>query len=121
MNEKLKLARMQAAAALERDNREDVIQKIYEEACEKLDEETAAEYARKLRNRLLAASDEKMALDKMLPPAPTGTTFTAWLQWLRDLAHAASNAWATYRKNLRDLPTQPGFPFRIEWPQKPED
>ena len=113
MNEKLELARIKATAALVRDNQEDVIQKIYKEACEKLDEETAAEYARKLRNRLLAASDEKMALDKMLPPAPADTTFTAWLQWLRDLANVSSNAWATYRKNLRDLPAQPGFPFHI--------
>ena len=121
MNEKLELARMRATVALVKDNQEDVIQRIYEEACEKLDEETAAEYARKLRNRLLAASDDKMVLDKALSPAPTETTFTAWLQWLRDFANVAVNPWAIYRKSLRDLPEQPGFPFHIEWPQKPED
>lgn len=28
-------------------------------------------------------------------------------------------AWTTYRQALRDLPTQPGFPHTITWPQKP--
>lgn len=28
--------------------------------------------------------------------------------------------WAAYRQALRDLTSQPGFPFIITWPQKPE-
>lgn len=28
-------------------------------------------------------------------------------------------AWAAYRKALREVPTQPGFPAEINWPKKP--
>jgi hypothetical protein len=27
---------------------------------------------------------------------------------------------ATYRQALRDVTAQPGFPFAVEWPTKPE-
>jgi len=29
-------------------------------------------------------------------------------------------AWATYRQALRDVPTQAGFPWEVQWPQQPE-
>lgn len=29
-------------------------------------------------------------------------------------------AWMAYRQVLRDLPDQPGFPFEVEWPERPE-
>lgn len=29
-------------------------------------------------------------------------------------------AWATYRQALRDVPSQAGFPYDINWPSKPE-
>jgi hypothetical protein len=28
--------------------------------------------------------------------------------------------WATYRQALRDVPTQAGFPWNVQWPTKPE-
>lgn len=28
-------------------------------------------------------------------------------------------AWATYRQSLRDIPSQPGFPWEVVWPVKP--
>jgi hypothetical protein len=28
-------------------------------------------------------------------------------------------AWSTYRQALRDVPTQEGFPWTVEWPEKP--
>lgn len=28
-------------------------------------------------------------------------------------------AWASYRQALRDVPSQPGFPWDVVWPQKP--
>lgn len=28
-------------------------------------------------------------------------------------------AWAAYRQALRDIPSQPGFPTTIDWPQEP--
>ena len=76
--------------------------------------------ARKIRNNLLATSDKECTLDKMLPPAPEGSTFTAWLGWLKELAAVAVNEWGVYRQNLRDLTAQEGFPFSIEWPTPPD-
>lgn len=32
---------------------------------------------------------------------------------------ADKQAWATYRQALRDVPTQAGFPWSVEWPVKP--
>ena len=29
-------------------------------------------------------------------------------------------AWATYRQALRDVPTQAGFPWEVQWPTQPE-
>lgn len=29
------------------------------------------------------------------------------------------DAWATYRQALRDVPAQAGFPWNIDWPEKP--
>jgi hypothetical protein len=29
-------------------------------------------------------------------------------------------AWAAYRQELRDVPNQPGFPWDVQWPAKPE-
>ena len=29
-------------------------------------------------------------------------------------------AWATYRQALRDLPSQPGFPWSVTWPTEPQ-
>jgi hypothetical protein len=29
-------------------------------------------------------------------------------------------AWAGYRQSLRDVPSQPGFPWSVVWPTKPE-
>jgi hypothetical protein len=32
---------------------------------------------------------------------------------------ADKTAWATYRQALRNVPTQAGFPWTIEWPEAP--
>lgn len=29
-------------------------------------------------------------------------------------------AWATYRQALRDVPSQAGFPWDVQWPTQPE-
>lgn len=29
------------------------------------------------------------------------------------------SAWATYRQALRDITSQSGFPFNVQWPQEP--
>jgi len=35
------------------------------------------------------------------------------------LSNDAQQAWATYRQQLRDIPTQAGFPGTINWPTAP--
>jgi hypothetical protein len=75
----------------------DVIQKT----AEQLEEETnkEAEAIRNSRNKKLAFSD--------------------WTQ-LDDSPGTKKLEWATYRQELRDLPTQAGFPWQVDWPTAPE-
>jgi hypothetical protein len=42
-----------------------------------------------------------------------------WTQ-MPDYNGANKASWATYRQALRDVPTQSGFPWAIQWPTKPE-
>jgi hypothetical protein len=35
------------------------------------------------------------------------------------LSDSQKALWATYRTALRNVPTQPGFPYEINWPTKP--
>lgn len=59
--------------------------------------EKQAEDIRKQRDTLLAKSD--------------------WTQ-LPD-AQVNKTAWATYRQQLKDLPSQSGFPLNVQWPEPP--
>jgi hypothetical protein len=58
-----------------------------------------ADINRQERNRLLQASDYRMVSD-----APWDTA-----------------EWATYRQQLRDLPSTEGFPHSITWPTEPSN
>lgn len=97
----------------------DVLQARYAKACEEQNAEDAAMFARKIRNKLLEASDNRLALDRLGLIAPSGSTFTAWLSFLKALGNVLTGAWAKYRQDLRDLTDQPGFPFNIEFPTEP--
>ncbi|MBQ6480393.1 MAG: hypothetical protein IJI45_04665 [Anaerolineaceae bacterium] len=68
---------------------------------------------------MLADSDASMALDRLGLIVPSGSTFTAWLSFLRGLGLVLTGKIALYRQALRDIPQQPGFPYDIEWPEKP--
>lgn len=48
-------------------------------------------------------------------------SFLAQSDWtqLPDVPLATKGAWATYRQALRDITTQAGFPYSINWPTKP--
>ena len=63
-------------------------------------DERQAVQIRMERNFKLAASDWTQIADA--PIAPTDKT-----------------AWATYRQALRDISSQPGFPWTVEWPSAP--
>ena len=88
-------------------------------AISQMDTETAAKIARDIRNRLLEKSDAQVALDRLGLKAPTETSFSAWITFLRTLGEALSGEWAKYRQALRDLPEQEGFPLNIQWPIAP--
>ena len=63
-----------------------------------ISDEDLAFLARKQRNMLLQQSD--------------------WTQ-SRDVTLSNDADWKTYRKALRDVPTQSGFPKKITWPTAP--
>lgn len=44
---------------------------------------------------------------------------TDWTQ-VKDVPDLVSSTWAAYRQDLRDLPSQSGFPHNVTWPNKPE-
>ena len=120
-NESQRLARCEAICENLRTQMDDVVDALYAQACEERNEELAADLIRRKRNRLLTESDAHVCLDRCLPDAPTGKTFTAWLEWLKALANIAKNNWAKYRQALRDIPQQEGFPFNVTFPDKPEE
>ena len=72
----------------------------------------------------MTESDAAMALDRMGLELPDSITTTTMLKVFKSLVEVLKNAvsgdWAKYRQALRDIPNQPGFPFEIEWPKKPE-
>lgn len=95
-NEQLRLARMEAMCAQLRAEMDDVQMTAYEAAVQAQDEDRAAELARLIRNKMLAASDKYASVDR-----PT------------------DEAWITYRQALRDLPDQEGFPLNVTFPTAP--
>lgn len=99
----------------------DGLRTAYAEAVQAEDSEAAAVFARRIRNELLKQSDAELSLDRMGLEIPTGTSFTAWLGFFKQLGSALTGDWATYRQELRDLPEQEGFPLNIEFPTKPEE
>lgn len=66
------------------------------EACTALDEQQASS-VRITRNARLADCDWTQVADSPVDKA----------------------AWATYRQSLRDITSQPGFPWEITWPTSP--
>ena len=78
----------------------------------------AAAEIRAIRDKLLAESDKEMMLDRMGLEAPTGVSFSAWLEFLKKIGSALSGDLAKYRQELRDIPQQEGFPYCVVFPTK---
>ena len=115
-----RLAQAEAMAAAQKAETMEVLQAAYKRACEELNEEDAAAFARKIRDKLLNETDSRVALDHFNISVPSGTSFTAWLSFLKSLGEIITGAWAIYRQALRDLPEQEGFPFNVTFPAPPE-
>lgn len=115
-----RIALAEAMAAAQKAETMEVLQAAYKRACEELNEEDAAAFARKIRDKLLNETDSRVALDRFNISVPSGTSFTAWLSFLKSLGEIITGAWAIYRQALRDLPEQEGFPFNVTFPAPPE-
>jgi hypothetical protein len=114
-NEPMRLARMEAICNKIRSEMDDVMLSAYVRAVDEKDEVRAAEMARKIRNRMLDKSDAEMSLDRIGLDTSSTTSF------LTSLKNIFDNQWAKYRQHLRDITTQEGFPFDIDWGVAPGD
>lgn len=93
---------------------------LWLQKAKEIDYNNAAAKVRAERDKLLAESDKVMCLDCLGLSAPEGSTFSAWLSFLKSLGNALSGEWAEYRQALRDIPEQTGFPYDVKFPEKPE-
>lgn len=108
-----RLARAEAMTNSIRADSLEVLNTAYRNAVKSEDAETAAELARKIRNRLLDSSDKEMTLDRLELDASTPTKF------ISSIAKIFNGEWAKYRQALRDIPQQQGFPFDVKFPAPP--
>ena len=113
-NDQIRLARMEAVCNQIKSEMEDVMQRAYDRAVADNDADRASEIARKIRNRMLDKSDAQMSLDRIGLDTSSTTSFLA------SLKHIFNNEWAVYRQHLRDIPSQKGFPFNIDWGVAPD-
>ena len=74
---------------------------------------TAVEHEANYKARKDAEQADQVRIDRNKRLAETD-----WTQ-LAD-STADKEAWATYRQALRDVPTQAGFPWNVQWPEQPE-
>lgn len=104
----------------------ETLQGAYDRACTDQDEESAAQFARLIRNKLLADSDKHDTVDQMfkfdLPDSITMTNIIAAVKAIiTGIKAIGTNAWSVYRQHLRDIPEQAGFPFNIDWGTPPDE
>ena len=109
-----RVARTEAMANAQRAESEEALRGGYQRACEAKNEEEAAEFARRLRNKLLDSSDKQMSLDRLSLDTASATKFITSLKTI------FTGDWAKYRQSLRDIPQQKGFPFDVEFPTEPD-
>jgi len=72
---------------------------------------------------LTISASEKIAQDNMVAALVRADrdariAETDWTQ-AKDILDSVSSKYAVYRQALRDVPTQPGFPYSVNWPVKP--
>ena len=89
------------------------------------DYQLEASKKKKKRNELLADSDKFLLLDRLGISLPSEITATTLLSSIKDffdnLKEVLNGDWAEYRQKLRDLTKQEGFPYNVEFPEKPEE
>jgi len=95
-----RIAKIEAIANAHKAEQLSTMRDTYDRSCLEGDIDSAAEFARKVRDKLLSETDWTQVVDSPL-------TESVKLQW------------ASYRQELRDIPEQAGFPLVIEWPLEP--
>ena len=99
--------------------------KVWLELAKTQDYEAVAEKVREKRNELLAESDSHLLLDRLGIDLPTDITMTNLLSVIKtffsNFRDILNGEWAEYRKELRDLTKQKGFPYDVKFPEKPEE
>lgn len=118
---KMKWARMEKAAEIHAAKQVENLRTSLAYAIEKGDVDSAEGIARAIRNKLLEEVDAHGSIFRAGLDVPEGTTFTAWLNFLKQLGQYLRGDWAEYRQALLDVPQQEGFPFSIVWPDAPND
>lgn len=74
-----------------------------------------AEDIRAKRNKLLEESDKYMCLDRLNLDTSSAIKFIA------SIKNIFSNDYAKYRQALRDITSQPNFPYDVTFPEKPKE
>lgn len=104
----------------------DYIEKNYETLlndAKEHDRNIFAKNIREKRNVLLAESDKEMAFDRIAFDIPSEITMTNVIKVIKSLFGTLSDIknskWSEYRQQLRDITKQEGFPYNVEWPEKP--
>ena len=84
-----------------------------------------AEEIRAKRNELLKESDQYMCLDRMNidisnnEEITTVTVIKIAVTFFKSIFKILKGNYAKYRQELRDITTQPGFPYNVEFPKEP--
>lgn len=73
------------------------------------------------RDKLLAESDKWMVFDRLGLEIPDSIDISEWIGFFRSLGNVLVGEWAKYRQALRDITKQPGFPFDVTFPEKPDE
>lgn len=89
------------------------------------DYQVVAKEVREKRNKLLEESDKQLLLDRLNIDLPSEITtlnlLSVVVKLFDNLKSILNGEWAEYRQKLRDITTQEGFPYNVEYPEKPEE
>ncbi len=83
-----------------------------------------AQEIRAKRDELLAETDKEMVLDRLKLTMPEDISMTNIVQGIKEFFTSLKEIFlseiAKYRQSLRDIPQQPGFPYNVDWPERPK-
>lgn len=89
------------------------------------DYQVVAKEIRDKRNKMLEESDKQLLLDRLVFDLPEEINavnlLSVVINLFDNLKSILNGEWAEYRQKLRDITTQEGFPYNVEFPVKPEE